>query len=421
MIQGQMDLPNLRRAFFGRISQHTGMVWLIAFACLGLVGVTGWYSGPIRAGFSLVGLFFGVVLAGPLSPLTKHLLPLLGLAHPLWQLFVPQALAFLVVLIIFMIAGRVAHRKLSLHFKYKADEKQIIRWERLYCRLGLCVGLLNGAVYFFLLMIPVYIGGYFTAEAASEGNNPPGAQFLTKTRNELHDLKLDRVLAAYDPTPAQVYQASDIADLVMHNPLLKSRISHYPPFLTLGQRPQFQALANDEPLLEMIDRQANIGEILKYPAVQAIVTNTTLTSEIYGILGKDLNDLQEYLTTGKSPKFDDETILGVWTIDPQATLAQERKRHGLNPRQFARVREEMYPIIRDLSLTATTDNQIILKKQSPSGANSTIVAVGTWKKDGNYQVTIPGSKPENTEIEIEEGDTLLLPKDGYVLVFDKEM
>jgi hypothetical protein len=398
-----------------------GMVWLIAFACLGLVGVTGWYSGPIRAGFSLVGLFFGVVLARPLSPLTKHLLPLLGLVNPLWQLFVPQALAFLIVLIIFIIAGGVAHRKLSLHFKYKVDEKKLISWERLYCRLGFCVGLLNGAVYFFLLMIPIYIGGYFTAEAASEGNNPPAAQFLTKTRGELHELKLDRVLAAYDPTPAQVYQASDIADLVMHNPLLKSRISHYPPFLTLGQRPQFQALANDEPLLEMIDRQAKISEILKYPAVEAIVTNAALTGEIYGILGKDLNDLQEYLTTGKSPKFDDETILGVWTIDPQATLARERKRHGLTPRQLAKLREDMYPIIADLSLTATTDNQVILKKQTPSRDKSTTVAVGTWKKDENYQVTIPGSKPENTEIEIEEGDTLLLPKDGYVLVFDKEM
>lgn len=112
------------------------MVWLIAFACLGLVGVTGYYSGPIRAGFSLVGLFFGVALAGPLSPLTKHLLPLLGLAHPLWQLFVPQALAFLIVVIIFIIAGGVAHRKLCVHFKYKVDEKKLLAWERLYCRLA---------------------------------------------------------------------------------------------------------------------------------------------------------------------------------------------------------------------------------------------------------------------------------------------
>lgn len=331
-------------------------------------------------------------------------------------------MAFLIVLIIFLIAGSVLHRKLSVHFKYKVDEKKLISWERLYSRLGFCVGLLNGAVYFFLLMLPIYIGGYFTAEAAAEGNNPPSAQFLTKTRAELHDQKLDRLLAAYDPTPPQIYQASDIADLVLHNPLLKSRISHYPPFLTLGQRPQFQALANDVQLLEMMDRQASLSEILKYPPVQAIVTNADLTGQIYGILGNDLNDLQEYLNTGKSPKFDEETILGVWTIDPQASLAQERKRHpGLTPRQLGKLKQEMYPVIMDLSLTATTDNQMILKKHSANSPNATVVAAGTWKKDGNYQVSLPGSKPENTEIEIAEGDTLLLPKDGYVLVFDKEM
>jgi hypothetical protein len=398
------------------------MVWLIAFVCLGLIGLSGYYAGPIRAGFSLLGLFFGAILAGPLSPLTKHLLPMLGLVHPLWQLFVPQALAFLIVVIVFVIAGTVVHRKLSIHFKYKVDEKKLLRWERLYCRLGFCVGLLNGAVYFFLLMIPIYIGGYFTAEAATDANNPPAAQFLTKTREELHSLNLDRVVAAYDPTPAQIYQASDIADLVLHNPLLKSRLSHYPPFLTLGQRPEFQALANDEQLLEMLDRQANVNEVLKYPPVQAIVTNAALTGEIYGILGNDLNDLQEYLNTGKSPKFDDETILGIWTIDPQATLAQERKRHpGMTLREAAKMRKELEPIARDLSLTATTDNQMILKKQAFGATTATVVAIGTWKKDGTYQVTLPGSKPETTEIEIDEGDTLLLPKDGYVMVFDKEM
>jgi len=92
------------------------MVWLIAIVCLGLIGLSGYYSGPIRASFSLVGLFFGVVLAKPLSPLTRHLLPMLGLKHPVWQLFVPQTLAFLIVWIIFIIAGSMVHRKLSVHF-----------------------------------------------------------------------------------------------------------------------------------------------------------------------------------------------------------------------------------------------------------------------------------------------------------------
>jgi hypothetical protein len=398
------------------------MVWLIAIVCLGLVGVSGYYSGPIRAGFSFIGLLFGMMLAGPLSPLTKHLLPLLGFDHPLWQLFVPQALAFVIVVVIFIMVGFAVHRKLVVHFKYKVDDKRVIKWERLYARLGFCIGMLDGAFYFFLIMIPIYVGGYFTAEAPTDGNNPAGAQFLTRTREELHNDKLDRVLAAYDPTPPAIYQASDILDLVMHNPLLKSRISHYPPFLTLGQRPQFQALANDSQLLEMMDRQASISEILKYPPIQAIVTNATVTGEIYGVLGNDLNDLQEYLNTGKSPKYDDETILGIWKIDPQATYARERKRHpGIGLRNTAKLRLEMRPVVSGLSLTATTDDKIILKREATGSPSPPVVSAGTWKKDGTYTVTLPGSQPETTEIEIDEGDTLLLPRDGYVMVFDKEM
>jgi hypothetical protein len=396
------------------------MVWLIAFLCLGVVALTGYYQGPIRAGFSLFGILFGALLAGPLSPLTKHLLPVFGLSHPVWQIFVPQAIAFIIVLVIFKIAGQVVHSKLSLHFKYKADEKRLIAWQRLYSRLGFCVGLLNGSIYFFLLMIPIYVGGYFTTEAASGASDPAGAQFLTRTRAEIHAQHLDRAVAAYDPTPVQVYQAADIVTLVLHNPLLEDRLSHYPPFLTLGERPQFQDLANDVTLQQMIQSQSKISDVLNYPKIQAIITNSALTQEIYSTLGSDLGDLQEYLISGKSPKYDGETILGVWTIDPSETLTRARKRHSLTPVQTMGLRDDLFPIINGLTLTATTDNELILKKGSPSGSTPSVVATGTWKKDGEYQVTLPGSKPETTEIKIEGDSILLLPKDGEVLVFNKE-
>src|SRR5208282_5182769 len=73
----------------------SGMVWIIALACLGLLAVVGYYQGPIRTLFSLFGLLFGIVLCGPLKPLTKPLLPLFGLHHPMWSLFVPQLIAFI--------------------------------------------------------------------------------------------------------------------------------------------------------------------------------------------------------------------------------------------------------------------------------------------------------------------------------------
>jgi hypothetical protein len=52
-----------------------------------------------------------------------------------------------------------------------------------------------------------------------------------------------------------------------------------------------------------------------------------------------------------------------------------------------------------------------------------IVAAGNWKEGGtaSYEVTLPGSRPETSTVHIQDGAKLLLPKDGYVLVFNKEM
>jgi hypothetical protein len=73
-------------------------------------------------------------------------------------------------------------------------------------------------------------------------------------------------------------------------------------------------------------------------------------------------------------------------------------------------------------LTATPDNHMVLKKPNPNTTESTVVATGTWKKEGDtYQVNLPGSVPETSEIEIENENRLFLPKSGVVMAFDKEM
>lgn len=397
------------------------MVWIIALVCLGLGGVAGKIAGPVRAAFSFVGLILAILLSGPLSALTKYLPPLLGFHHPVWGIFLPQLIAFAVVLIIFKVAGHAINEKIAFKFKYKVDDRKRIDFERLSSRLGLCVGLLNGTVYFILLLIPIYAAGYFTTEAAAD-NAPLGAKFLTHTREQMTHDGLDKVAAAYDPTPHQVYQASDIATLVLHNPLLESRLAHYPPLMQLGERPEFQALGTD-PTLQQLVAEGKILEVVKYPTVQAMLTNAAITTLVSGMIGNDLDDLQHYLATGQSEKFDGETILGIWNIDRPASLAQERRRHpGLTPLQIKQIQMEMFPIITGLSLTALPDNQIILKKLDSSTMTKSKVATGTWKKEeGSYQINLPGNRPETAAIEIQDGNKLLLPKDSYVLVFDKEM
>jgi uncharacterized membrane protein required for colicin V production len=398
------------------------MLWLILLLCLGLVGTAGYSRGPICAGFSLLGLLFGLLLAKPLSPLAAYLLPVIGLQHPLWRLFMPGVIAFVVVLAVFNIVGYVLHQKMLLLYKGREEEAIFYRWERLYHRLGLCVGLLNGAIYFFILMMPVYAGGYFTTEAAGS-DLPFSARLLTRLRADLHDSHLDRVLAPHDPIPASVYEASDIIDLVLQNPPLASRLSRYPPLLALGESKEIKDLGTDTQLQQMIQSQAKVSDLLAQPKIQAIVTNATITDQIRSLLGQDLTDLQTYLNTGKSPKYDAEKILGIWKIDLGATLAGEWKRNpNFKASQYTAMRASLVPLLKGLSLTARLDNQIILKKQHPDSPENTAVAQGTWKSSGDgYEITLPGNKPDTISAAPDSDDTLHLPRDGHVLIFNKEM
>jgi hypothetical protein len=398
------------------------MVWIIAFLCLGVAGAAGYKQGPIRGAFTFFGLLFGTFLAGPLSPLTKRLLPLVGLHHPAWNIFAPQILAFLIVLIIFKIAGQVAHQKVAVFYKYKVDDQTMYAWQRVYSRLGLSVGLLNGAFYFILLTLLIYSAGYFTTEAASGSGDPASARFLTETRDGLHGQNLDRVLASYDMVPPQVYQAADLGALLLHNPQLLSRLRRYPPCLQLAEQQQFKDLIHDDQLQQMITSQAKVSDILNFPRVHDILTNGPVVTQLRSLIGQDLDDLNSFLATGQSAKYDSETILGIWDIDRAATMAQARKRQpNITLTQLAQKEQDLFPQVEGLSVIATPDNQVILERPRPGGGAPTVVAAGTWKKDGEtYEVNLPGSLPETSEIEFEQGTRLYLPKFGYALAFDKE-
>ena len=176
-----MILAKIKSCFF-RANALVCNAWyglspLYAWACLPWRDI---YQGPVRGGFCFFGLVFGAALAGPLSALTKHLLPLVGLVHPIWGIFVPQTIAFVLVVVIFMVAGEVLHQKIAFVFKYKVDDKTRISWERMYSCVGFSIGFVNGSICFLLLMIPVYVGGYFTTEAQVGPGDPASARFLTR-------------------------------------------------------------------------------------------------------------------------------------------------------------------------------------------------------------------------------------------------
>ncbi len=395
------------------------IIWLTALVLLALLALIGYYQGVIRVAVSLLGLFVAALLAMPVSPILRPILPLVGLNHPIWSEFVPPLVVFILVMIAFKVGGHFLHRKVDVFYKYKKDDKSRMKWERLNRRLGMALGLANGAVYFVLLLIPFYVAGYLTTQLASGVEDPAGMNFINQTRAQIHETRVDKVIAKYDPAPANFYEAADIVGLLKNNPLLNSRLSRYPVFLSLAERKEFQDIATDVQINEMIQSQAKILDIINHPKVQAVLTNSSITTEIVQLVGSDLKDLHGYLKTGKSEKYDDEKILGLWILNIDATVAQEKFANPkITPFQLRKLKETKYAPFYGTTFIATTDQKAILKNPPKNPETPAAVAAqGTWKSQGSgYQVLL-GNK--TLDVTFQSG-RMLVPREGMTFVFEKE-
>src|SRR5512137_2186480 len=132
------------------------LFWLLALVLLASLAGIGYRQGAIRVACSFLGILFGALLAGLLARPIKPLLISLGLKTPALAWLLAPVVAFVVISIIFKIAGYMVHQKVDVHFKYHAGDLRLARWERLSHRLGLCLGLANGALYLILISAVIY-------------------------------------------------------------------------------------------------------------------------------------------------------------------------------------------------------------------------------------------------------------------------
>src|SRR5688572_30730787 len=303
------------------------LIWLIAVVLLVGFGALGYAKGAIRMIFPLAGLVLGAMLAVPLGPLVRPVVPLVGLKNPIWSLLLPPVLVFFLVAVVFVIIGFIVHRQIYLHFKYKTDDYQRLSWERLNKRIGVCIGLVTGASYTILIGLVVYIMGYLTVQVSAGDNDSAALRYLNQARADLRASGLEKTVTAFDPTPAGYYLASDILGLLYHNPLLNTRLAGYPSFLALADRAEFQDIANDTEYQNMLQTQSTVGQIVNHPKTQTILNSQEIVQQIGQT---DLKDLHEYLKTGESPKYAEIRVLGRWQLDPYATLLQmKRRRTGI--------------------------------------------------------------------------------------------
>ncbi|MBI4325057.1 MAG: CvpA family protein, partial [Chloroflexi bacterium] len=331
----------------------------LAVLLFGLFAVAGFYKGATRMAVSLIGLFVAILLARPLSPMVKPLIPLVGLKNPIWVWLLPPVVIFLVLSAVFIGLSFFAHQKVALYYKYQTDDVTRLRWERVNQRLGVCMGLLAGAVYLFLLAWIIYVGGYLTLQIAAEESNPAAVRYFNQAREDLQKTGLDKSVAALDPTSPFYYEASDILGLIYHNPILQSRLSNYPPFLSLGERSEFQEIANDKEFNDLIfsSTKASITTIIQHPRVQAVLNNQSIIDELRAV---DLKDLAHYLQTGKSPKYSDEKILGRWLLDVDEVITQTKKNPDMSAAELIILRK-VAAVLQGATLSATLDNRIVFK------------------------------------------------------------
>ncbi len=365
------------------------LIWLLILVFFLLLGVIGYFIGTVRTLISIAGMIVGAMLALPLAPKVTSWVP--AAWHPVWHRVLPPVYIFLLVSLAFSIIGFVIHWRLQVYYKFRRDEIQQLQWKRLDHRLGACLGFVMATGYVLLIGAAVYVLGYASVQVSAGESDPPALRYLNQARYDLEKTGLDKVVAPLASAPPSYYEASDAIGMIYQNPLLHNRLSNYPPFLGMSDRPEFQEIANDQGVISKLQTKASIIEILNEPKIQAIINNPEIVDQFRQV---NLKDLQDYLKTGKSPKYYDEKILGRWEIDSDSMIVHMRK---------------MKPNI-------TASELLALKRAAAALAGTTLTALVDGRME--LKVKIVGAVPaapkpaENAEPQESEADRIMRQRYG---------
>jgi hypothetical protein len=403
-------------------------IWILAIVVMILPALAGWRLGAIRAAISFIGILFAALLAVPVGKLIHPLLPHLGAGNPISAWALAPVVGFLIVSIVFKVVGQPVHNKVEHFYKYKAGDLRLALFERLNARLGICVGLLNGALYFVLISFIVFNLTYWTTQIAVAPKQPLVIRLVNQLGNDLQATHLTRTAGAVGMLPPAYYQYADLAGFLMQNPQVGPRLTEYPALTSLWEREDFQALVTDATLTNALASGTTLGELLKDPTVQAFLENKEQTKLLTGILQTNLNDLTNYLQTGKSPKYDGVKVIGRWEFNPAVTIAWMRQNNPKIPAsEMRRVRAWMTQAYAQTHILVTGDNQIFIKSlphlKVTTGQPPT-TEQNDWKGDwtaneANYDLHISFGGEEKFMTATAD-DLRLSVKDGKnLLVFDR--
>ena len=399
--------------------------WLLAVIVLASVAGLGYRQGAVKVAFSFIGILVGALLAVPLGHLVGRLLGVVGVKDPLTVWALGPVIAFIIISIIFKVAAAPMQQKVDVYFKYKTGDLRQALWERLDHRLGLCLGVFNGAAYLVLLVFLISIPSYMTYQVASADKDPTWMRLLNRMGEDLQNTGMSKVARSINSIPQVDYDLADLLATLYRNPLAEARVSGYPAFLGLGELGEFQSMSNDRDFTEAWQRQEPVKTLLEKPSFQAIRNNPALLKTLWTTVEQNLTDFRVYLATGKSPKYDPIQILGRWRFDVSAAIVSMRRaRPNIPSSEMVKVRRYMEAAFAKTRLVAKPDQQITIRDVPPlKGAASGTAAglqtlQGQWQDlgGGKYQLTLSGMELPATV----EGERLGIKTDGMELVFNPE-
>jgi hypothetical protein len=402
-------------------------IWILALVLLGSGAGMGLRQGAIRAAFSFAGILSGILLAAPVGKLLKLLLPHVGMHNQTLIWVIAPTEAFVIVLVLFKVAGFFVHRKTEMFYKYQAGDLRLSLWERLNSRLGACVGVLNGSMYLVLVCFVIYNFSYWTVQVASSDNETRMTKLVNRLGQDLDTTGMSKAAHSVAPMPDNFYKVADLAGLVCQNPQLSDRLAHYPPFLSLIERDDLQQLAQDGDFSNAWASQVPMGQLLNQPAFKTVLQNNDLMDTVWTTAQTNLDDLLTYLQTGKSPKYDPEKILGRWDFNVGVTIAFLRQaRPNIPASEMRSVRAWMLEAYADTTFVAGDDGQAFLKnlpQLKPGKPPTTEKATwkGSWTADDtNYDLTLTSDGENKSMTAKTDGARLTLTDDKNILIFDRE-
>ena len=398
-------------------------IWILAILLMAAVALAGWRQGAIRAAITFFGIILAALLASLLGKLFHPLLPHLGASDPVVAWALAPVFGFILGFIPAVVAGRLVHQRVEHFYKYQAGELRQALWQRLNSRLGICVGLLNGAVYFILVSFFIFNLTYWTTQMTATAATPPALLRLVNSLVDgLQATGFSKTASAVAKLPPNYYKLADLSGLLMQNPQLGPRLAEYPGLTSLWERDDMQALVTDATLTNALAAGATLGDIINLPSVQATLQNKDLSQLIWGIVTTNLDDLTTYLQTGKSAKYDGELNLGKWEFNPPVTFAWLRQNQPKIPAsEMGAIRALWLQAYGRTTVLMTGDNQLFIKNLPKFQPGKPPFQLEDWKGDWSLDgatytlhVSLNGADKylsattEGLRLSIKDGKTLLI-------------